>query len=140
MNILAGVQNTFSSSFGPSRTGATVTCAVLDSGGNVVGSGFTMGSVIELGGGYYGVAITFNTPFSGYIKWTDMTDGITLMDTITVNSNDAETLRKIETNRWKINNNQLTVYDDDGTTPLLIWNLFDDGVANGDTPNERVPA
>jgi len=34
-------------------------------------------------------------------------------------------MRKIHTNRWKIENNQLIIYDDDGVTPLLKFNLKD---------------
>jgi len=37
----------------------------------------------------------------------------------------VELLRKIQTNRWKIENNQLIIYDDDGETPLLVFDLKD---------------
>lgn len=38
-------------------------------------------------------------------------------------SNRVFLLKKIETNRWRIANNQLIIYDDDGTTPLKVFNL-----------------
>lgn len=140
MKILNGLTFTFISSFGSSRTGKTVTATILDSGGNVVSAGFTVGSVVELGSGYYSTTIISANSFAGFIKWNNTTDGIILFDTIISTPNNSEILRKIETNRWIINNNQLIIYDDNGTTPLYTWNLFLNSVANGDTPNERVPA
>lgn len=46
-------------------------------------------------------------------------------------------LEKIAKNRWKIENNQLIIYDDDGVTPLRVFNL-----SGGSTPaySERMPA
>ena len=41
-------------------------------------------------------------------------------------------------NRWKIASNQLTIYDDDATTPLFVFDLKKAGVADGDEPDERV--
>lgn len=140
MEIKIGIPTNLTGAFGPSRTGRTVTVSILDSDGDVVVSGFTISSVLELGSGYYGVQITFSEDFVGYVQWDDADDGLTIFDTILVLPDNSEILRKIETNRWKISSNQLIVYDDDGTTPLYTWNLFDDGVPNGDTPNERVPA
>ena len=34
-------------------------------------------------------------------------------------------VRKILTNNWEIKDNQLIIYDDDGVTPLLKFNLYD---------------
>ena len=49
-------------------------------------------------------------------------------------------LTKYEGNRWKIENNQLTVYDTDGTTPFKVFNLLDtDGNPTNVNPVERVP-
>ena len=42
-----------------------------------------------------------------------------------VSTANEEKIRKILTNRWKIENNQLTIYDDDGVTPLIMFNLKD---------------
>lgn len=139
MQTLVGLQSTATSSFGAARSGKTVTATILDISGNVVNSGFTIGSVIELSRGYYGVAITFSAPFTGYIKWDNTTDDIILYDVLICAANDSESLRKIETNRWLIFDNQLIIYDDDGTTPLYTWNLFNNNVPDGSSPNERVP-
>jgi len=38
---------------------------------------------------------------------------------------DLELVKKVETGRWKIEANQMTFYDDDGVTPLLVFDLFD---------------
>jgi len=38
---------------------------------------------------------------------------------------ESEKIRKYLTNRWKIENNQLIIYDDDGVTPILKFNLYD---------------
>lgn len=140
MQILNGLSFTFTASFGGSRTGKTVTATILDTSGNVVSGGFTISSVIELGSGYYGINISFVNSFAGFIKWNDTTDGIIVYDTINSVPNNSESLRKIETNRWVISNNQLIIYDDDKVTPIYTWNLLLNGVANGDTPNERTPA
>jgi len=38
---------------------------------------------------------------------------------------ESDIVRKVLTNNWEIKNNQLIIYDDDGVTPLLIFNLYD---------------
>lgn len=49
-----------------------------------------------------------------------------------------EIVRKVETGRWRLVNNQMIFYDDDGLTPLLTFDLFDDaGVASMATVFER---
>lgn len=54
---------------------------------------------------------------------------------------DVELMRKIESNRWIITNNQFIIYDDDGTTPLLTFDLKDgDGLPTESDPKERTPA
>jgi len=37
----------------------------------------------------------------------------------------VKTIRKILSNNWEIKDNKLIIYDDDGVTPLLIFNLYD---------------
>lgn len=140
--ILKNVQTTFVTSFGLSRVGKTVTVSVLDSAGNVKSTGFTAGSVIELSDGCYGVAITFTAAFIGYVKFSNTTDSIETYQPVTIVeafTDDITAIKKVELNRWKISSNQLTIYDDDGTTPLYVFNLKKDDVADGETPDERVP-
>lgn len=53
---------------------------------------------------------------------------------------DLEIIKQVETGRWKIVSNQMIFYDDDGVTPLLTYNLFDDaGLPTMDDVFERVP-
>lgn len=52
-------------------------------------------------------------------------------------------IKKIEEGRWKIDTslNQLIIYDDDDTTPLLTFDLKDaNGSATSTSPYERTPA
>lgn len=139
--ILLNVQQAFTANFGLSRTGKTVTVSVLDTSGNVVGSGYTAGSVVELSDGQYGCAFTFTSAMVGYIKFTNSTDNLEVYVPILSVADyraDITAIKKIELNRWKIASNQLTIYDDDATTPLYVFNLKLAGVANGETPDERV--
>ena len=49
-------------------------------------------------------------------------------------------VRKILTNRWKIEANQLIIYDDDGATPLIRFDLYDkEGLPTEVNVYERVP-
>lgn len=142
MQAFKNVQQTFIAQFGVSRVGKTVSVSVLDTSGNVVGSGYTAGSVVELSDGVYGVAITFTSTFVGYLKWSNTTDGYELYEPILVIADfrsDITSIRKIETNRWKISSNQMTIYDDDGTTPLYVFDLKKAGSPDGSQPDERVP-
>jgi len=141
--ILIGKQTTFTGAFGISRTGKTVTVAVLDTSGNVVGSGYTAGSVVELSDGTYGCAITFDSAFTGYVRFSNTTDSLEVYNPVTVvedYTSDITAIKKVELNRWKIASNQLTIYDDDDTTPLYVFDLKKAGVANGTEPDERIPA
>jgi hypothetical protein len=53
---------------------------------------------------------------------------------------DLELVRKHSVGRWRITANQLLVYDDDGTTVLARFNLFDaDGNPAVTNVRERVP-
>lgn len=143
MQAYKNIQYTFVTSFGVSRVGKSVTVSILDSSGNALGSGFTLGSVVELSDGSYSVTITFTTTFIGFIKWANTTDSLENYEPIIVINDfrsDITIIRKIEANRWKIASNQLTIYDDDGTTPYLVFDLKNAGVADGSSPDERVPA
>lgn len=39
---------------------------------------------------------------------------------------DLAIVRKVETGRWRIVDNQMIFYDDDATTQLLVFNLYDE--------------
>ena len=52
------------------------------------------------------------------------------------------TIRKIETNRWLLDEvaNEMTFFDDDGTTPLVVFDTTDEsGSPSTDSVFERVP-
>ena len=44
---------------------------------------------------------------------------------INLQSDDIATIKKLNQNRWKILNNQLIIYDDDGVTPIRTFDLKD---------------
>lgn len=54
---------------------------------------------------------------------------------------DVSIIRQIETGRWKIIDNQMIFYGEDGTTPLLVFDLKDN-LGNASMVNvfERVPS
>jgi len=136
------VQYTFTSNFGLGRAGHTVTCSVLDNTG-APSANATVGSVVELSDGCYGVTITFTASFNGYIKWVDTNDSIELYQAfISIDDyrSDITAIKKVELNRWKIYNHQLVIYDDDDSTPLYTFDLKKEDVADGENPDERVPA
>lgn len=143
MLILNSLEYTFNSAFGGSRTGKTVVVTILDNVGANKATGFTMGSVIELGEGYYGVTISFSDNFNGWIKWNNTTDSLVLYEPIVVVADyrvNITTVKKILCNRWKITGGQLIEYNDDGTTPMNTYDLKKGGLANdGSDPDERIP-
>jgi len=74
----------------------------------------------------------------------DIDDAInnqTIMDgKLTDLGTDLTYVKQKESGRWKIENNQLTYYDDDGVTVLKRFNLFNSrGLPTNQNPYERVP-
>ncbi len=68
-------------------------------------------------------------------SFEDLTTPIAALNTLATQSN------KMLTGRWKIVSNQMIFYDDDGTTPLLTFDLKDlSGVASMTNVFERVLA
>ena len=54
---------------------------------------------------------------------------------------DVEIIRKLTTGRWEITGNQMIFYDDDGSTPFMIFNLYDQaGLPSMECIFERVEA
>lgn len=59
---------------------------------------------------------------------------------VTVQVGSLDELRQFEHNRWLIANNQLTIFADDGVTPLKVFDLFDStGIPTNENPYERRP-
>lgn len=71
-----------------------------------------------------------------------LTDTDAIINSLALALNIVNTILKYNSNRTRINNNNktLTVYDDDGVTPLKVFNLKDfNGVASITEIAERVP-
>jgi hypothetical protein len=131
---------------GTPETGLTPTITIrLISNNNVVVNAELM---TEVGGGFY------KYDFVGYdenVEYAFIADaGITLSDyeryTTGTNeldtSKNVQTIRKVQTNAYKIDKtlNQMMVYDDDDTTPILTFDLKDDeGNSDSETVYERTP-
>ena len=71
------LSSSFIGNFGLSRSGHSVEVSVLDNTG-VEYSNVTIGSVVELSDGSYGVSIMFLDELNGYVKLTDTTDNISI--------------------------------------------------------------
>lgn len=76
---------------------------------------------------------------SGMAYFIDNSNGSTV-DTTGLISLTIEEMAKIERNRWRIDNNKLTIYEDDGVTVFREYNLKDqDGNPTETNPVERDP-
>jgi len=78
------------------------------------------------------------------VNGNDIDDAInnqTIMDgKLNTIGTDLTYVKQKESGRWKIENNQLTYYEDDGTTVLRRFNLFNSrGLPTNQNPYERVP-
>jgi hypothetical protein len=84
-----------------------------------------------------------DTDTVGYLKFSVAASGCeTFIGVEEVVAAFAYDVLKIEKNRWKIDTstNQLTVYDDNGTSALYVFNLKDNtGAASATKVYERVP-
>lgn len=76
---------------------------------------------------------------------TTVAEGIAVRDIATQSlvteiQGSVDTIKGIESGRWKIENNQMLFYATDGVTPILTFNLFDaDGNPTMTDLFERVP-
>lgn len=78
------------------------------------------------------ILIDTGTTIPGLIAaLNDLAQSDILSDATPFAGADIETIRKIETNRWRIDTgaNTLTFFDDDGTTPLFVFDLLDAAAA-----------
>ena len=82
MLYLKDTQYAFTANFGRFAAGHTVTAACLDNAGNPSANA-TVGSVIELSDGFFGVTVTFTAEFNGFIKFTDTDDSIEIYSPFT---------------------------------------------------------
>ena len=87
----------------------------------------TNSGIYEVGSstGIYGVEIDISTQFSGSILWS--VNGNTSVYASEEIKSDQKMARYIHTGRWKIDqaNKQMIFYQDDNSTELARYNLFD---------------
>lgn len=144
MHYLQGQQYFFVGSFGISKTGKTVTVSIIDNTGANKATGHTIGSVIELGSGQYGVPITFSESFNGAVRFNNTTDSLSVFVPISILADTAALVilaRKMITNRWLVASNQMKFYDDDDSTVVRTMDLKKLGAANdGSDADERITA
>lgn len=109
-------------------TGATVTYDIQNASTD---ASVSSGSLAEVGStGLYKGSYTFTTKGNYRIVYStsgyaDATESILVDDVNT----DVDKLVKIGCNRWKLDAgaNTFTVYEDDGTTPLIVFDMTDAG-------------
>jgi len=91
---------------------------------------FDEGNAIDEGNGLYSVVFTPNEQGIWRVEWI-FPDDFILDHTLVVDTHlhtaieKLEYLRKFLSNRWKIENAKLIVYDDDGVTPIRVFRLLD---------------
>jgi len=107
------------------KSGASKICAEFISGRISFDSTVTAGDVLLRGVGFI---------------YENLATGITLNTDGLVVGKSIEFTKKIQEGRWKILNNQLIIYDNDGTTPLRVFNLKSEtGQPTERNVYERVP-
>ena len=132
---------------GSTKNGLTVRYEVYNTVGTLI-TGPTTSGVIALPSGTYGANIPFSSSFSGSIVWSTTENPPTIAieeynfltnnPSIQEMSSSVEQIRQINMGRWRINNNQLILYQEDNTTIIAIFNLFDSGaVATSTNPFDR---
>ncbi len=97
---------------------------------NEAGANLTQPSIVEIGGGLYFFTPTLDPAHCiAYMIDGGMSANPRYnFDVIRPEQFDVDLIHpalKVLTNRWKIAANQLVIYDNDGTTVLYTFNLFD---------------
>ena len=130
MQILVDKSTTFLCNLGRTKTSWDVSYRVLNSALSEI-STWTTSGVVEIGNGYYGVAISLSSAATGYVQWKSEKSGETAIylveeficveDFVTNLSN----IIKVEMGKWEISSNKLIFYDTNGTSVLYQFNLKD---------------
>lgn len=125
----------FFSEKGVPKTGLSPTLDIFEDDGAQVATATAM---TEIAGGFYKFAFTTNDDAKNYVMVADGTSTLANMDRYLASSNIHGDLRqsmKVIKNRLVIENNQMKIYDDDGTTVIFTFDLKD---ASGDPTNNEV--
>ena len=91
---------------------------------------FEEGTATDEGDGVYSIQFTPNETGIWFVEWI-FPDGFKIhhhvvVDTFNASINDKiDLIRKFLMNRWKIDNYELIIFDDDGITPLKKYKLYD---------------
>jgi len=116
---------TFFTDNGVPKTGLTPSLSIIDSDGNVA---VNAQSMTEISLGFYKYNFSTYDEDKDYGIVSDGGSSLSDNERYKVQSNETAgvgNILKIEKNRWKIINNVLTFYDNDGTTVLYSYNLKD---------------
>jgi len=116
---------TFFTENGAPKTGLTPSLSIVDSDGNVA---VNAQSMTEISLGFYKYDFTTYDEDKDYGIVSDGGSSLPSHERYKVQSNETAgvgNILKIEKNRWKIIDNVLTFYDDNGTTVLYSYNLKD---------------
>ncbi len=101
---------------------------LFDTLGNATNSATNTG-IYEIGTatGLYGVELSLSTQFSGSIVWS--VNGNTSVYATEEVKTDQKITRYTQTGRWQVDSetNQMIFYQDDNTTVIARYNLFDSG-------------
>ncbi len=117
------------SDVGSPATGLTPTLDVWKLDSTQVVTAQTM---IEVAGGFYYYDYTGYDDDEDYVIRADGGNTLANTDRYVYSSNDigsiktdSENLLKVQKNKWAILNNQMIIYEDDGTTALFTFDLKD---------------
>ena len=113
---------------GDFASGLTITYEVRKSSDNTLISSGTMSEIGTTG--VYKASVTFTAIGQYHVLYTfpigyrNQVETINVIDPIAKQS-DLETIKQIETGRWKMVGNQMIFYEDDNVTEICRFNLFD---------------
>ena len=102
----------------------------------------TDAAMAEVGDGWYKYDFTLYDKTKDYAIRCDGTDTLEANDRYAFVGTDGKinTIAQVLTGHWEITNNQLIMYDEDGTTPLYTFDLTRDGEPTEFNPKKRDPA
>lgn len=90
---------------------------------NVEQCEITGGNVVAVDEGGNDISAVFPTAFTQVFRTLSTSASIA---NLTVMQQNLDIMMRVETGRWKMENNQMVIFDDDGVTPLITFNLFNE--------------